>query len=295
MKWIGQNGVIVDATAAVVSVMDHGFLYGMGLFETFRTYRGKPFLLENHLRRMAAGCSMLGIPFNLEEQLQTMPDWIAGLMKANGLGEAYVRYTISAGEDVLGLPKADYRRPNHVLLVKELPKVQENLYTQGKALQLLTTRRNTPEGLIRLKSLHYMNNILAKKELSRYPEAVTFHAEGLMLSGKGHIAEGIVSNVFFVTKGELHTPEASTGLLPGITREVVLGLACEAGMHCKEGLYNWGHLLTAEEVFITSSIQEVVPITALLDTQGSRLIVSRGEAGPVTRRLLQSYRKKAGI
>lgn len=295
MKKIGLNGGIVDAADAVVPVMDHGFLYGMGLFETLRTYRGRPFLLERHLKRMAEGCRMLGIPFSPEDALASMPGWIEALMKANGLEEAYIRYTVSAGVDVLGLPGEEYSRPNHVLLVKALPEATETLYTQGKALQLLETRRNSPEAPIRLKSLHYMNNILAKRELAALSDPRSRQAEGLMLDERGHVSEGVVSNVFFVKEGELYTPDASTGLLPGITRQVVLELAGAAGIRCTEGLYTWEDLLDADEVFVTSSIQELVPVTLLLDRQGTGRTVSHGAAGPITRRLLDSYRQKAGI
>ncbi|QWU16361.1 4-amino-4-deoxychorismate lyase [Paenibacillus sophorae] len=291
MNYIGVNGGVVDAGDAVVSVRDHGFLYGIGLFETFRTYGGRPFLLERHLKRMVEGCIQLGIPYKPDPVGLT--EWIAELMKRNGLQEAYIRYTVTAGEDVLGLPAGDYTRPNQVLFAKALPPRPIELDTEGKELQLLKLRRNTPEGLVRFKSLHYMNNILAKRELSLHPSAAR-GAEGLMLTERGEVAEGIVSNVFFVQAGRLFTPDESTGLLPGITREMVMQLARSEGLKGQTGLYPWETLRGAEEIFLTNSIQEIVPVTILWE-ENERTVVGSGSAGPVTSMLLKKYRQRAGV
>ncbi|WP_438348286.1 aminotransferase class IV [Paenibacillus sp. FA6] len=293
MSFIGMNFGIVEGRDARVSVMDHGFLYGMGLFETFRTYGREPFLLDRHLKRISEGCRYLGIPYEID--LEATSTWIADVMKANELHEAYIRYTISAGEDILGLPAEDYHSPNHILTVKELPKTPTELYVRGKGLQRLHTRRNTPEGPVRLKSLHYMNNILAKRELMTYPTATRYQAEGLMLNGQDVVAEGIVSNLFFVREGSLCTPHLDTGILPGITRELVLELALEQGLYCEEGWYSWVDLTNADEIWMTSSIQELVPVTTLLLEDGSCITIGNGTAGPITTKLLKLYREKAGI
>lgn len=142
---------------------------------------------------MAEGCRQLGIPF--EPDIQGLREWIQLVMDKNELSEAYIRYTVTAGEDILGLPSAAYKQPNQLLYIKALPVTPTSLYTEGKELQLLNHRRNTPEGPVRLKSLHYMNNILAKRELAGYPSAER-GAEGLMLTAQGEVAEGIVSNIF---------------------------------------------------------------------------------------------------
>ncbi|MEC0244016.1 aminotransferase class IV [Paenibacillus dokdonensis] len=294
MKWIMLNGTCIDASAAVVSVMDHGFLYGMGLFETFRTYGGEPFLLERHLDRLAQGCETLGIGTDTLPDPYQLRQSISELMKANGLKEAYIRYTVSAGEDVLGLPTGKYSHPSQVLMAKPLPEASDELYTQGKALQLLNTRRNSPEGPVRLKSLHYMNNILAKRELSSYPEAVGLHAEGLMLNADGYLSEGIVSNLFFVKNNQLYTPDTACGLLPGITRGLVLEMAAAEGLRCEEGFYTWEDAASADEIWLTTSIQELVPVTTLIDGSGALSIISGGRIGPVTGRLLRLYRQQTG-
>ncbi|MCZ1266365.1 MULTISPECIES: aminotransferase class IV [Paenibacillus] len=291
MKYAAINGELVNMAAAVVPVTDHGFLYGLGLFETFRTYQGVPFLLERHLERMAAGCRELGIPFTATAAEVT--EWIKSVLLANELQDAYVRYTVSAGEAPLGLPSGDYVKPNHIVLAKALPGPSPSLYENGKMLQRLSTPRNTPEGEVRFKSLHYMNSILAKRELNGYGQHVQ-SAEGLQLTRDGYIAEGIVSNVFWVRQGVLYTPSLATGILPGITRAVVLELAVHQGIPCQEGLFPWEELLQADEIFLTGSVAELVPVTTLRDQDGTETVISSGHIGPVTETLLGMYRQKAG-
>ncbi|URJ47767.1 aminotransferase class IV [Paenibacillus polymyxa] len=297
MKYIGVNGVLTEAAKAVIHVSDHGFLYGMGLFETFRTYKGVPFLLDRHLHRLQEGCRMLGIPFQLDEEQLTRH--IQLLMVANGLDEAYIRYTVSAGEEALGLPTGDYTHPNHIMFAKPLPSTntQTGQSTSPSALQLLRTPRNTPEGEVRLKSLHYMNNILAKRELQQYAEAVRYKAEGMMLTADGFLAEGMVSNLFFVRNNTLYTPDLSTGILPGITREFILELAHLRDIPCEQGLYRWDELKQADEIFMTNSIQEIRPVDLLLEPGGAtnHLSVPLTQPRSITALLLHDYRQKAGI
>lgn len=288
MKYIGFNNRVVDAQDAVISALDHGVLYGMGLFETFRTYGGEPFLLQRHLGRLSEGCRQLGIPF--EEDAARLRNFIQHVMGKNELEEAYIRYTVTAGEDILGLPAGDYGQPNHLLYIKALPKLPASLYQEGKGLQLLNLRRNTPEGPVRLKSLHYMNNILAKRELAGHASSAS-GAEGLMLTAGGEIAEGIVSNVFFISNNVLYTPDIATGILPGITREMVMELARTAGLQIEEGFYRWEQLASADEVFLTNSVQEIVPVTTLWYGD-ERLSISGGRCGRITAQLLESYRER---
>ncbi|WP_090737487.1 aminotransferase class IV [Paenibacillus sp. Mc5Re-14] len=294
MRYIGVNGVLTEAAKAVIHVSDHGFLYGMGLFETFRTYKGVPFLLDRHLHRLKEGCRMLGIPFQPNEEQLTKH--IQHLMAANGLNEAYIRYTVSAGEEALGLPSGDYTRPNHILFAKPLPSINTQP-GQSSALQLLRTPRNTPEGEVRLKSLHYMNNVLAKRELQQYAEAVRYKAEGIMLTANGFLAEGIVSNLFFVRNNTLYTPDLSTGILPGITREFILELADLRGIPWEQGLYHWYELKQADEIFMTNSIQEIRPVDLLLEPGevASHLSVPLAQTESITALLLHDYRQKAGM
>jgi 4-amino-4-deoxychorismate lyase len=292
MNYIGLNQEIVEAKDAVVSALDHGFLYGMGLFETFRTYGGVPFLLRRHLDRLADGCRQLGIPFEGDEA--SLRKWIRQVMDANELQEAYIRYTVTAGEDILGLPAGNYRKPTELLYIKALPVAAPALYTEGKSLQLLRIPRNTPEGPVRLKSLHYMNNILAKRELAGYASAAD-GAEGLMLTEQGFIAEGIVSNLFYIRDGVLHTPDIAAGILPGITREMVLELAPAAGLQIEEGFYRWEQLLAADEVFLTNSVQELVPVTKLWHSKGEAVGISGERCGKITAELIRLYRERTEV
>lgn len=285
---VGLNGKCIDDSKAVISVYDHGFLYGIGLFETFRTYRGRPFLLDQHLARMKKGLGELGISWELKPE--RICSQIDELLEANELQEAYIRFTVTAGEELLGLPSGDYHKPTEIIYVKPLPSAKPDPMAEGRGLQRLRLRRNTPEGMERFKSLHYMNNILGKRELQGYPWAAG--AEGLFLDAQGCIAEGLVSNLFFVRAedGVLCTPALSAGILPGVTRAFVLELAARAGLQTEEGRYSWEQLLCAEEVFLTNSIQEIVPVTMLFDESGdSRRVGSGTGAGSITRGLYQEY------
>ncbi|WP_046216584.1 aminotransferase class IV [Paenibacillus wulumuqiensis] len=314
MKYVSINGVITPTDQAVVSVMDHGFLYGMGLFETFRTYNGQPFLLDRHLERLQSGCDSLHIRWQADEKL--IRQQIHALMQANDLADAYIRYTLSAGIDILGLPSGAYEQPTIVIYAKALPdaaprkpsrndtdegsfipaaeleRVQQYLSGRSKSLRRLHTIRNTPEGSVRLKSLHYMNSILGKQELQQYGDQPATSVEGLMLTAGGDIAEGIVSNVFFVQGGRLHTPSLETDILPGITRALVMELAEHIGLPVEQGLYSWDRLLTADEIFLTNSIQEIVPVTRLLEEDHFSSVQTE-QVGRMTALLYAAYEKEA--
>ncbi|WP_334075517.1 MULTISPECIES: aminotransferase class IV [Paenibacillus] len=306
MTYLGVNGKPTPSNEAVISVMDHGFMYGMGLFETFRTYGGLPCLLDRHLERLQEGCRVLGIPYAARRD--RLEAEIAELLALNGLEDAYLRLTVSAGQGPLGLTTEPYAMPAVILYVKPLPKSSPELYRLGKTLWRLSTPRNTPESGVRLKSLHYMNNMLARRELAEYERLTAAAAsagkagavvrpqpaEGMMLTAEGFLAEGIASNLFFVRLGKLYTPEIGTGILPGITRWAVLELAGKHGWTVEEGRYTWDELREADEVFVTNSIQELVPITRLAEPGGSEVPVGSGEIGPVTERLLYFYRESVG-
>jgi 4-amino-4-deoxychorismate lyase len=284
---ISMNGSLCEEKEAVVSAYDHGFLYGMGLFETFRTYQGKAFLLEAHLKRLVQGCKELSI------QLEVKPSYweqqIKQLLAVNQLQDGYFRLSVSAGKDLLGLPANAYLNPTTILYVKSLPAIDKLLYERGKPLQLLRLRRNSPEGGWRLKSFHYMNNIMANRELMVYPWAAG--AEGLFLNEAGAVAEGIVSNVFFIKQGKCYTPQLDTGILPGITRQQVIELAEQIKLPMEQGIYSWQEMTEADEIFLTNSIQELVPVTVLFDLEGNQQQISNGKMGRVTQELLQRYQQ----
>ncbi|WLR50925.1 aminodeoxychorismate lyase [Bacillus tianshenii] len=251
------NGNIVRKEEAVISPFDHGYMYGLGLFETFRMYDGHPFLLDDHLQRLQHGLGVMNI--NLEINREDIHSILTELLAANDLQDAYVRLNISAGVGDLGLQVGTYEEPTMMILMKKLPNEGVFPAKQGK---ILRTVRNTPESEIRLKSHHYLNNILAKQEIGKQS-----HTEGIFLTAEGYVAEGIVSNIFWVKNGVLYTPAVETGILDGITRKWVMALAKKRGIKIEEGFYPIEKLLDADEAFVTNSIQEIVPLNGIEDVR----------------------------
>ncbi|UOE94213.1 aminodeoxychorismate lyase [Alkalihalobacillus sp. LMS39] len=244
------NGHIVDGASAQISIFDHGFMYGLGVFETFRIYEGHPFLLDDHFQRLQKSLHQLGIAWSYDKKKVCAT--LDTLLCANGIKDAYVRWNVSAGVGPLGLHIGDYEEPTTIVYMKPIPSFMP---TEKQAV-LLQTRRNSPEGKQRLKSHHYMNNILGKRELGQ-----NNGDEGIFLTKEGYIAEGIVSNVFWVKDDILYTPSLETGILDGITRQFIFALAKKENVHVVEGCFFEDALLEADEMFITNSIQEIVKIT----------------------------------
>jgi 4-amino-4-deoxychorismate lyase len=271
--YVYLNGEILHKDEVRISPFDHGFLYGMGLFETMRTYEGHAFLLEDHLERLQKGLETLNIKLDLEEV--NIPAVIAGLSEKNELVNSYLRLNISAGEGEIGLRTEPYHAPNILLLQKELPLLKP---LREKEAVLLKLARNTPETSTRLKSHHYFNNIAAKREIGD-----DSGKEGLFLTRDGYIAEGITSNIFWVSQGRLYTPALETGILNGITREYIIELAKKTGIPVEEGLYEPEHLMKASEAFFTNSVQEIIPIHCFSGKHYP------GGNGPVIKRLHAHY------
>ncbi|WHY89285.1 aminodeoxychorismate lyase [Neobacillus cucumis] len=273
--FIYVNGEIVKKEEAVISPFDHGFLYGMGLFETFRVYHGHPFLLDNHITRLNEGLKVL----NIEKQFtrDEVCNALRVLLDANGLINAYIRFNVSAGLGEVGLQVEPYREPNVLIFAKPLPDAGEMAEKKANLLQL---KRNTPEGLTRLKSHHYMNNLLAKREIGSSTDV-----EGIFLTEEGYIAEGIVSNIFWKKGNTVYTPSLATGILNGITRQFTMKAVKTLGMHLEEGLFSMEDVAAAEEIFVTNSIQEIVPIS---EFEGHTM---PGKSGAIVQKLHQHYRE----
>ncbi|MGM9986983.1 MAG: aminodeoxychorismate lyase [Bacillaceae bacterium] len=248
--FIYLNGEYVEGDKAVISPYDHGYLYGLGIFETFRIYDGHPFLLDDHLERLHEGLQQLNIDVTISKEKVT--EIINTLLYKNDLKDAYIRLNVSAGIGEIGLQTMPYCEPNVICFIKPLPPKLERVYKQAMILKI---PRNTPEGNIRLKSHHYLNNVLAKREIDN-----NGNVEGIFLTADGFVAEGIVSNVFFVKESIVYTPCLETGILNGITRKYVLDLCKENDIQIKEGYYTKEMLLDSDEVFVTNSIQEIVSI-----------------------------------
>lgn len=246
------NGAIIPENEAVVSVFDHGFMYGLGVFETFRVYDGHPFLLDEHLRRLRDGLEAVNIKHDLpKEQVVSM---ITELLQANGIENAYIRFNISAGSAPLGLTVTPFTEPNVIVYMKPI----DAPIAREKRAVILNVRRNTPEGEERLKSHHFLNNVLGRREIGD-----KLNVEGIFLTEAGFVAEGIVSNVFWVKGGKVYTPVIGTGILNGITRQFMLRLMEKLDIPFEEGYYHREDFERADYAFVTNSIQEIVTLTDL--------------------------------
>jgi 4-amino-4-deoxychorismate lyase len=280
--WMMMNGQLIRDQEAMVSVYDHGYMYGVGLFETLRVYNRIPYLLVEHLQRLTESCKALQIEWmNTAQEIRAQ---LAQLLDANELEHAYVRITISAGTAPLGLPDRSYTNPNVLIYMKPLSEMLTFAKRPTKNLQILKLRRNLPEDVQRYKSAHYLNNILGKQECLQYPWAQD--AEGLFLTQEQYLAEGVVSNLFFVKSGKLFTPSIETGILAGITRQWVIEQAELLGFEVEQGLYALDDLQNADEVFITNSVQELVAVNKIFLHSGE---FTSFNIGPICTTLAQHY------
>jgi branched-chain amino acid aminotransferase len=277
--WVYLNDRFVPQEEAVVSVFDHGFLYGDGVYETLRAYRGRVFQLAEHLARLDRSASH--IQLRLPVGPERLADLVRESLRRNQLQEAYLRITLSRGTGEIGLDPALCKSPTLVIIAKPFQPYPESIYTHGVAVIIARTRRNLPEALSpQVKSLNFLNNILAKME------AKTAGAhEALMLNHRGELTEGTTSNVFTVRGGRLLTPSVESGILDGITRGLVLQLATDLGIPSEETRLTVEDLTRAEECFLTNTTQEVLPVT-----QVDARMIGNGRPGEITRRLHASFR-----
>jgi len=275
------DGHFVPKEEAVVSVFDHGFLYGDGIYETMRAYEGKLFLLKKHLDRLKR--SAAGISLKLPLPLDSIGEALNESLRVNKLQDAYVRLHISRGPGEIGLDPALCVAPTMVIVAKPFHDYPAEYYDRGVTAAIVKTRRNHPRALPpSIKGTNFLNNILAKIEAIK---AGAF--EGIMLNVSGYVAEGTISNIFMAKNGTLYTPQRDTGILEGVTRDLVLRLAKKKKIPVREALIRPKSLLSADEVFITNSTVEVLPITAL-----DKKAVGSGKPGPVTVALHQAYKKE---
>lgn len=270
------NGNYVAAEELRISPFDHGFLYGLGFFETLRTYNGKVLFWEAHMERLQAALTQFHIhlPYTKQDLLAV----IKQLNLAAGGQDGYFRLNVSAGEHSIGLQPSEYTQPNVIVFRKELPDTPRG---KEKTAQWLEVRRNTPEGVLRVKSHHYGNNVLGRFEMSSLAMQ-----EGFFLTEEGYVAEGVTSNIFWVKDDILYTPSLEAGILPGITRAWVLEHAQSVGIEIREGLFTKNDVEQGSECFITNSVQELVPICKLEDIQ------LLGNKGPIYLRLHEAFIKE---
>ena len=226
--WVYLNDKFVPQEEAVVSVFDHGFLYGDGVYETLRAYHGRVFKLAEHLARLERSASHIRL--HLPASPERLTDLVREALSRNLLQEAYLRITVSRGAGEIGLDPALCKIPTLVIIAKPFQPYPESFYAAGVSVIVARTRRNLPEALPpQVKSLNFLNNILAKMEA----KAAGAH-EALMLNHRGDVTEGTTSNVFAVQEGRLRTPSVECGILEGVSRRLVLQLASELGIPSEE-------------------------------------------------------------
>ncbi len=272
------SGKLYDKEDAKISVYDHGLLYGDGVFEGMRVYSGKVFRLPEHLERLwnSAKAIWLEIPMTPEALAQAVNETV----QVNGIEDGYVRLVVTRGAGTLGLDPNKCSDPQVIVIADTITLYPREYYEKGLHIVTVSTIRNHPAALSpRIKSLNYLNNILAKIEGMQ-----AGCVEALMLNQKGEVSECTGDNIFLVRKGELLTPSVEAGILEGITRSVVLELAREMKIPVRETPLTKHDVYIADECFLTGSAAEIVPVTKV----DSRKI-GDGLPGPVTRRLLDRF------
>jgi branched-chain amino acid aminotransferase len=279
---IWLDGSLVDEAEAKLSVFDHGVLYGDGVFEGIRFYNGRILRLEQHIQRLfdSARAIILEIPWTQEEVCQFTRDTVA----ANGLTDGYIRLVVTRGAGGLGLNPYLCPKPSMFIIASTIQLYPKEHYEKGLSIITCATRRPAPAALMpQVKSLNYLNNVMAKIEAIR-ADAL----EALMLNEQGYVAECTGDNVFIVKDGVVHTPLISDGALDGITRDVIIEICAKLGIEVVERSLTRYDIFIADECFLTGTAAEVIPVVEL----DCRKIGS-GEPGETTRKLLSAFHELA--
>jgi branched-chain amino acid aminotransferase len=281
------NGKLIDKKDAKISIFDHGLLYGDGVFEGIRSYNRLVFKLKEHIDRLyeSAHTIMLTIPISKIEMIEA----IVKTLKANNLNDAYIRAVVTRGEGDLGLDPRKCHSPTIFIITDEIKLYSKELYERGLEIITVPTQRNSPEAVSpRVKSLNYLNNILAKIEAinSGVEEAV-------MLNSQGYVAECTGDNIFLIKGGRLRTPPPYAGILKGITRDCVIGLAKDNKIPVAEEMITRHDLFNADESFLTGTAAEIIPVIKI-----DGRVIGNGKPGKITLQLRKGFSnitKKDGI
>lgn len=274
------DGKFYGKEDAKISVYDHGLLYGDGVFEGMRSYCGKVFRMDEHLDRLwySAKAIWLEIPISKEEMAKAVNETLA----LNGIKDGYIRLVITRGVGTLGLDPTKCARPSVIIITDAISLYPEELYRNGLEIVTVSVTRNSSAALSpRIKSLNYLNNILAKIEGMQ-----AGCSEALLLNCKGEVAECTGDNIFIVRKGKLATPSVESDLLEGVTRNTVIELAPGAGVEVEQVPLTKYDIYTADECFLTGSAAEVIPVVKL-DGRS----IGDGRPGPITKKLIAQYKK----
>jgi branched-chain amino acid aminotransferase len=280
--WVSIDGVLSAASEARVSVFDRGFLYGDSAFEVMRTYSRRPFRERDHLERLRGSCERLLLPV-----ASGPSEWsheIRRTIDASKLSECNVRVMITRGVGPMGLDLGEAKQPSVICFALPLQTLPDAYYEQGIFVGLsLAARATDGTRAVGAKTSNYLGSVLALHEVK-----ARGCQEAIIVGPNGEIVEGATSNIFLVRAGELVTPPIEAGILAGITRKTVLELASELELPVHETQIDPGDLYRADEVFITSTIREIVPVVRVDD-----ITIAKGTPGPYARRLLAAYRTKA--
>ncbi|MGE0268008.1 MAG: branched-chain-amino-acid transaminase [Candidatus Omnitrophota bacterium] len=271
------NGKFVEKSQAVVSVFDHGFLYGDGAFEGIRSYNSLVFRLDEHVDRLYETLHTLMIdPQMSKKQLSAA---IVDTLKTNKLTDAYIRVIVSRGEGDLGLdPKKCFNKPSVIIITDKITLYPKELYNKGMEIITVPTIRNHPDALNpQLKSMNYLNNILAKIEAGN-----AGYNEAIMMDQHGYVAECTGDNIFLIKKGKLLTP--IQGNLRGITRQVVFDIAAKMKIETKECFLTRHEVYTADECFLTGTAAEIIPVVKV-----DGRVIGTGKPGTITAKLLKKF------
>ncbi|MGZ7440605.1 branched-chain-amino-acid transaminase [Paenibacillus sp. TH7-28] len=273
------DGQFVTKDEAKVSVFDHGFLYGDGIFEGIRIYNGNIFKCKEHLDRLydSAKSIMLDIPLTYQE----MEDALVETLRRNELRSGYIRLIVSRGAGNLGLDPNRCPKATVVIIVEQLAIYAEEAYKSGLKAVSVSTRRNVPDALNpKIKSLNYLNNVLVKIQSN-----LAGAGEAIMMNAQGYVTEGSGDNIFIVKNGVITTPPCYLGALEGITRQAIIEICERKGYKLKEEPFTLHDVYVADEVFLTGTAAEVI---AVREVDGR--VIGEGHAGPVTLKLLEEFR-----
>ena len=276
------DGEFLPKAEAKVSVFDHGLLYGDGVFEGIRSYNSRVFKLDEHLDRLydSAKSIMLQIPIPIE----TMKETVLETLRRNHLREAYIRLVVTRGIGDLGLDPDKCPKPSIIIIADKITLYPQKFYEDGLEIVTASVRRNYSEAINpRIKSLNYLNNILAKIEGKQ-----SGAEEVLMLNAEGYVVECSGDNIFWVKNGVLVTPPVHIGILEGVTRNSVIDLARDAGMQVEERVFTRHDLYIADECFLTGTAAEVIPVVKI-----DRRAIGDGQPGKVTEKLIAAFRQFA--
>jgi len=278
---VWRDGDLLDRAEAKISVFDHGVLYGDGVFEGIRSYAGKVFRLQAHVRRLYD--SALGIRLTIPMTPEEMAKAVTDTLEANGLQDSYIRVVVTRGVGTLGLDPNRCEHPIVFIICDKIALYPQELYENGLEVITAATMRNHPNALNpRLKSLNYLNNILAKIEAI---DAGTL--EAVMLNHLGYVAECTGDNLFIVRDEVVFTPPIAAGILEGITRDEIIDIARGLGIAVREENLTRQDLYVADECFLTGSAAEVVPVVRI-----DKRPIGDGVPGPITKRLAEEFRRR---